>query len=64
MLPTPEMAGVSLNLLLAVKALCAPRQQEWLTRWQFPLIFLLLVRPLSDAANQIEQRIDGWFSRD
>ncbi|ENT2952355.1 TPA: hypothetical protein ACV5EY_000178 [Klebsiella aerogenes] len=55
---------MSLNLLLAVKALCAPRQQEWLTRWQFPFIFLLLVRPLSDAANQIEQRIDGWFSRD
>lgn len=64
MLPTPEMSGVSLNLLLAMNALRAQRQQEWLTCWQFPFIFLRLVTPLSDAVNQVEQRINGWLSRD
>ncbi|HBU8522140.1 hypothetical protein [Klebsiella aerogenes] len=58
------MSGVSLNALLAAKALHAQRQQEWLTRRQFPLISLMLMVLLSGLFNRVEQRINGWLSRD
>lgn len=42
---SPALAGVSLEQLLAAKECRAARQQEWLTRYQHPIISLTLVTP-------------------